>query len=300
MSGIGAWTPSVGSNKTYQQAVIDFPNGNVAVGGSEHNLQLWNRDRTQMLDAPRSPSRGGDTQLIETFGCKTYVGCHCGNWVYEGTNDWTSPTGFRAIKPINLIGAWDTATWQQDTTWYPSSLKGAKGEGVPGRRHGQPRLPVGRRRPRALRLLRQRRHPLARRLRPLLPAGRHRPTTPTCCTPPPRAPTSSAGAPRRRQRHRLLRRVPHDRVIGTVWAAADRPGGDRHPPLHRAAVDARGNRSASPGARQRERALPGAGHAHRLQHGLALASPTAPTRHRLAPALGDVVGPPATAASGGA
>ncbi|MEZ5181674.1 MAG: fibrinogen-like YCDxxxxGGGW domain-containing protein [Acidimicrobiales bacterium] len=129
VSGIGAWTPSVGSNKTYQQAVIDFPNGNVAVGGSEHNLQLWNRDRTQMLDASVT-KQGGDTQLIETFGDKTYVGCHCGNWVYEGTNDWTSPTGFRAIKPINLIGAWDTATWQQDTTWYPSSLKGAKGEGT--------------------------------------------------------------------------------------------------------------------------------------------------------------------------
>lgn len=130
ISGIGTWTPSVGSGtKTYQQAVIDFANGDIVVGGSEHNIQRWNRNRTALLDASVT-KQGGDTQTIETYGDKTYIGCHCGNWVYEGTNDWSSPTGFRAIKPINLIAAWDNATWQQDTTWWPSSLKGAKGEGV--------------------------------------------------------------------------------------------------------------------------------------------------------------------------
>jgi hypothetical protein len=127
--GIGSWTPSVGSNARYQQAVADLGDGRYAVGGSEHNIQLWNAQRTELLDAAVT-RQGGDTQAIELFDGKAYIGCHCGNWVYEGTNNWTTPTGFRSVEPINLIGAWDLATWDHDTSWYPSSLKGARGEGV--------------------------------------------------------------------------------------------------------------------------------------------------------------------------
>ena len=129
-AGIGAWTPSNGSDDaTYQQAVNDLGDGRYVVGGSEHNTQVWNASRTQLLDAAIT-KKGGDTQAIETFDGTTYVACHCANWVYEGTNNYGSPSGFRAVNPINLVGAWDTATWTYDTSWYPSSLKGATGEGV--------------------------------------------------------------------------------------------------------------------------------------------------------------------------
>jgi hypothetical protein len=73
---------------------------------------------------------GGDTQAIEVVGSKAYVGCHCGGWIYHGTNVFPMPPSFRSIDSINLIGAWDTATWTYDTSWFPSSLKGASGEGI--------------------------------------------------------------------------------------------------------------------------------------------------------------------------
>jgi hypothetical protein len=128
-AGIGAWTPSGGSSAKYQQAVLDLGDGRTVVGGSEHNIQLWNANRTELLDAAVT-KQGGDTQALELFDGKAYVGCHCGNWVYEGTNNWSSPTGFRSVQPINLVGQWDAATWTYDTSWYPSSLKGARGEGI--------------------------------------------------------------------------------------------------------------------------------------------------------------------------
>jgi hypothetical protein len=129
VSGIGAWTPSLGSKATYQQAVADLGDGRILVGGSEHDTQLWDWNRTKLLDSAIT-KQGGDTQAIEVFGDKAYVGCHCGDWIYEGTNNWTTPTGFRGVHPINLVGQWDTKTWSYDTSWYPSGLKGAKGEGV--------------------------------------------------------------------------------------------------------------------------------------------------------------------------
>jgi hypothetical protein len=127
--GIGPWTPSLGSRAKYQQAVADLGDGRILVGGSEHDTQLWNADRTQLLDAAIT-KQGGDTQAIEVFGDRAYVGCHCSNWIYEGTNNWTTPSGYRAVHPINLVGQWDATTWQYDTSWYPASLKGERGEGV--------------------------------------------------------------------------------------------------------------------------------------------------------------------------
>lgn len=130
IAGVGPWASSVGSaGRDYQQAVEDLGDGRIVVGGSEHNIQLWDWNRNQMLDAAVT-KQGGDTQAIERFGDTTYIGCHCGNWVYEGTNNWTSPTGFRSVQPINLVGAWDNQSWTYETDWYPSSLKGARGEGV--------------------------------------------------------------------------------------------------------------------------------------------------------------------------
>ena len=128
VSGAAAWKPSDPTRAKYQQAVADLGD-RLLVGGSEHTTQLWNKARTTLLDASITKP-GGDTQAIEVVGTKAYVGCHCGGWIYHGTNVFPMPTSFRAIDSINLIGAWDTATWTYDTTWFPSSLKGASGEGI--------------------------------------------------------------------------------------------------------------------------------------------------------------------------
>ncbi|WP_421118491.1 fibrinogen-like YCDxxxxGGGW domain-containing protein [Aquihabitans daechungensis] len=127
--GIGAWAPATGSTGKYQQAVEDLGDGRIMVGGSEHNFHLWNANRTQLIDSAIT-KQGGDTQAIEYLGGKIYMGCHCGDWVYEGTNNYSSPSGFRSVQPINLVGQWDPATFNYDTSWYPSGLKGAKGEGI--------------------------------------------------------------------------------------------------------------------------------------------------------------------------
>jgi hypothetical protein len=127
--GIGSWTPSTGSNAKYQQAVLALGDGRMVVGGSEHDNQLWNADRTQLIDSTIT-KQGGDTQALETFDGKIYLGCHCGDWLYQGTNTYSSPSGFRSISAINLVGALDARTFEYDTTWYPAGLKGAKGEGI--------------------------------------------------------------------------------------------------------------------------------------------------------------------------
>jgi hypothetical protein len=128
--GMGPWRSSIGTNRQFQQAVDDVGD-KVIVGGSEHNIQLWNRDRTQLLDASVT-RQGGDTQAIEQIGDKVYIGCHCGDWVYQGANTFPDPTGFRAVEDINLVGAFDVTGNQLnvDNTFNPTGLKGASGEGV--------------------------------------------------------------------------------------------------------------------------------------------------------------------------
>ncbi|MCU1369557.1 MAG: hypothetical protein JWO77_751, partial [Ilumatobacteraceae bacterium] len=128
VAGAAPWRPSDPTRAKFQQAVADLGD-RVLVGGSEHTTQIWNKARTTLLDASITKP-GGDTQVIEVVGSKAYVGCHCGGWIYQGTNVFPMPTSFRAIDSINLIGVWDTATWTYDTTWFPSSLKGATGEGI--------------------------------------------------------------------------------------------------------------------------------------------------------------------------
>jgi len=129
VAGIGPWTDSIGSGAKYQQAVDDLGDGRYLVGGAEHDFQMWDRNRTALLDSTIT-KQGGDTQAIEQFGGKVYFACHCGSNVYEGTNNWSSPQGFRAVKPINLVTAVDPATFQVDTSWFPGGLKGDAGEGV--------------------------------------------------------------------------------------------------------------------------------------------------------------------------
>ena len=128
VAGVAAWTPSATDRDRYQQAVADL-GSRLVVGGAEHTLQLWNSARTSRLDAAIAKP-GGDVQALEVVGSKVYVGCHCGGWVYQGTNSFWSPSGFRSIEPINLVGLWDATSWNVDRSWYPSALKGAYGEGV--------------------------------------------------------------------------------------------------------------------------------------------------------------------------
>ncbi|QXC59137.1 hypothetical protein KSP35_12000 [Aquihabitans sp. G128] len=125
--GLGPWQPSTTGSK-YQQAVAE--NGdNILVGGSEHDFQMYDHNRNTLIDSTIT-KQGGDTQAIEKVGNYIYFSCHCMNWVYQGTNNWTNPTGFRAVDPIRMVGRVDATTFDYDTTWYPNGTKGINDEGI--------------------------------------------------------------------------------------------------------------------------------------------------------------------------
>lgn len=130
-AGIGAFQPSAGSGtRIYQQAVAESGN-NLLVGGSQHDLQLYDHNRTSLLNSHITKS-GGDFQAIEVIDGYVYASCHCINWNYSGTNDWSNPRNFRAIDPIRFVGRYDATTLDYDTTWYPNGTKGDNDEGIWG------------------------------------------------------------------------------------------------------------------------------------------------------------------------
>lgn len=128
VSGIGPWQPSGGSTAKYQQAVAES-GSEILVGGSEHDTQIYNHDRTTLIDS-NITKQGGDTQALEVYGNDIYMACHCDDTIFQGTNNWKSPAGFRSVNPINLVARLDATTHQVDTTWLPAGLKGNVGDGV--------------------------------------------------------------------------------------------------------------------------------------------------------------------------
>ncbi|MEO6987406.1 MAG: fibrinogen-like YCDxxxxGGGW domain-containing protein, partial [Aquihabitans sp.] len=97
--GIGAYQPSTGSrpNNWYQQAVAEVDD-RILVGGAEHTLQMYDHDRTTLLNS-HITKQGGDFQAIEVIDGEVYAACHCINWNYSGTNNWNAPSGYRAVDP---------------------------------------------------------------------------------------------------------------------------------------------------------------------------------------------------------
>ncbi len=129
VAGVGPFQPSIGSGSaTYQQAVGEAY-GNPVVGGSEHDLQLYDRNRTTLIDS-HITKNGGDLQTIEVFGGWVYAGCHCFNWNYSGTNNWTDPSDARAVDNIGTVGRFDAQTFRYDTSWLPIGLRGNNDEGA--------------------------------------------------------------------------------------------------------------------------------------------------------------------------
>jgi chitodextrinase len=110
VSGLAAWVPSTGSGtKNYQQVVKEV-GGNVWVGGSQHILSRYNKPDNARMSSSIT-RQGGDFQAIAEIDGIIYASCHCGDWVYDGTFNYSSPIG-ESSRPssIKYIGAWDAAT----------------------------------------------------------------------------------------------------------------------------------------------------------------------------------------------
>ncbi|MCB0976842.1 MAG: hypothetical protein KDB02_05225, partial [Acidimicrobiales bacterium] len=129
--GLGPFQPSKGSvdDNLYQQAVGETVDGNLLVGGSQHDLQMYTPDRWTMLNS-HITKKGGDFQAIEVLDGYVYASCHCMNWNYSGTNDWSNPRNFRAVDPIRMIGRYDEKNLDYDTNWWPNSTKGSNDAGI--------------------------------------------------------------------------------------------------------------------------------------------------------------------------
>ena len=52
------------------------------------------------------------------------------DFTYSGTNNFTSPSGFRAVDHIRTIGRWNAQTLDYDPSWWPNGLKGNNDEGT--------------------------------------------------------------------------------------------------------------------------------------------------------------------------
>ena len=115
--GLQPWKPT-GSRATYQQAVLEVGD-RVVQGGAEHNLHLYDRDSYQLLRS-HITKRGGDFQAIAVVDGVVYASCHCVNWNYQDTNDYSNPNGFSRADEITYIGAYDAVTLEHLPEFQPS------------------------------------------------------------------------------------------------------------------------------------------------------------------------------------
>ena len=99
-------------------------------GGSRHFLAGY--DRTSLKQTSGSITlNGGDIQSVWTKDPynMVFAGCHCGDFNYDGTSNWPTPTGFTQADSINLFGGWDSATGAYLPDFNPI-VTGRKGYGV--------------------------------------------------------------------------------------------------------------------------------------------------------------------------
>ncbi|MCB0977622.1 MAG: hypothetical protein KDB02_09200, partial [Acidimicrobiales bacterium] len=129
--GMGPFQPSAGTkgDAFYQQAVGENSDGNILVGGSQHDFQMYTPDRSTMLYSHITKS-GGDFQAIENIDGYFYASCHCMNWNYSGTNDFSNPRNFDRVDAIRMVGRYDEKTLEYDSTWWPNGTKGSNDAGI--------------------------------------------------------------------------------------------------------------------------------------------------------------------------
>lgn len=126
--GLAKWQPAIGSGKTYQQTIREVGNS-VWQGGSEHSLQRYSRDTyaAQNFNITRA---GGDFQAMTVVDGVVYAACHCGGFIYSGTNNFTNPIPTATdVTAMRYIAAWDAATGQVLRDFHPLSLQTRSGLG---------------------------------------------------------------------------------------------------------------------------------------------------------------------------
>ncbi|MEO7261962.1 MAG: fibrinogen-like YCDxxxxGGGW domain-containing protein [Jatrophihabitantaceae bacterium] len=127
--GLAPWVPSTGSGtNTYQQAVKEDGDG-VWLGGSQHILSRYDRG-TFARQSSHITRSGGDLQTIGIHNGVVYASCHCGNYNYSGTYNFSTPIPNASdVHNIKYIAAFDAQTGEYLPDFYPGGLDTRSGIG---------------------------------------------------------------------------------------------------------------------------------------------------------------------------
>jgi len=134
VTGLAPWQVSTGSqigglhDTRYQQAIKEDGNY-VWQGGSQHILSQYNRDDYARMSSNITRA-GGDIQTIAIYNGVVYASCHCGNYAYSGTYNYSNPIPDASdVHNIKYIGAWDEVTGAYLPDFYPGALATRSGIG---------------------------------------------------------------------------------------------------------------------------------------------------------------------------
>ena len=129
VTGLSPWVPSIGSTKRYQQAVREYGDY-VWLGGSEHILSEYDR-ATFTRQHSVITKQGGDFQAIAQINGVIYAGCHCGNYAYQDTYNFTNPIPSAAdVHNVRYIVAVNAATGQLESDFWINALGTRGGYGA--------------------------------------------------------------------------------------------------------------------------------------------------------------------------
>jgi chitodextrinase len=119
--GLQPWLPPTGTTKTYQQTIKEVGDY-VWVGGSEHIMSQYRRADFSFVSTNMTKA-GGDFQALGAVDGVVYGSCHCGNWNYSGTRNYSDPIPSATdVNTISFIGAWDATTGEYLPDFYPAAL----------------------------------------------------------------------------------------------------------------------------------------------------------------------------------
>lgn len=121
------------ANVGYQQAVVETK-GRVWLAGSQHSFFGYDRDTFQ-LNTTTITKSGGDGQVLTATPDVVYAGCHCGDFAFSGTIDYSgtiagnTTVSWSKASEIGFVGGWDARTGEFIPEFSPQ-LKARDSEGA--------------------------------------------------------------------------------------------------------------------------------------------------------------------------
>ncbi len=125
VTGLQPWRPT--ASRDYQQTILEVGD-NVFQGGSEHNLQVYDRRDYTLRKSFVTADSGGDFQALAVIGGVVYGAGHFTRYAYTDAVAWPTPTGFTRADKALYIGAWDAQTFEYLPEFLPA-LGSANTEG---------------------------------------------------------------------------------------------------------------------------------------------------------------------------